>query len=99
VQSGTQEWVATELRDRLDVAGAPSDLAVHALAEPPIVPLPSEGPQSLTTIARAAARHAERTALKHVLDRVHWNRREAARQLKVSYKTLRRKIDECGLED
>jgi DNA-binding NtrC family response regulator len=42
-------------------------------------------------------REAERKALQEVLDRVSWNRAEAARILKVSYKTLLKKISECGL--
>jgi two-component system response regulator AtoC len=68
---------------------------------------PSEGPllspstvdvtHGLREIARRAARDAERKALKEVLDRVHWNRGEAARILKVSYKTLLTKIVDCGL--
>jgi DNA-binding NtrC family response regulator len=29
---------------------------------------------------------------------VHWNRAEASRILKVSYKTLLNKISECGLK-
>jgi len=33
-----------------------------------------------------------------VLDRVKWNRAEASRILKVSYKTLLNKICECGLK-
>jgi len=32
-----------------------------------------------------------------VLERVTWNRAEAARILQVSYKTLLTKIAECGL--
>jgi two-component system response regulator AtoC len=54
---------------------------------------------TLKQIARRAALEAERAALKEVLDLVHWNRLEAARRLKVSSKTLRRKIHECGLWD
>jgi two-component system response regulator AtoC len=53
--------------------------------------------RGLREIARAAAREAERQALLEVLERVHWNRRAAARLLKVSYKTLLSKISECGL--
>jgi two-component system response regulator AtoC len=48
--------------------------------------------ESLRDIGRRAAREAERTALAEVLDRVHWNRAEASRVLKVSYKTLLNKI-------
>ncbi len=53
--------------------------------------------ESLKEIARRAAREAERKALEQVLERVHWNRTEAARILKVSYKTLLNKISECEL--
>src|SRR6266478_3715178 len=57
-------------------------------------PLVSEG---LKEIARRGAREAERKALVEVLDRVQWNRAEASRILKVSYKTLLNKISECEL--
>ena len=53
--------------------------------------------ESLREIARRGAREAERKALTEVLERVHWNRAEASRTLKVSYKTLLNKISECGL--
>ena len=63
---------------------------------------PGEAPrpvvaESLREIARRGARDAERRALAEVLERVHWNRAEASRILKVSYKTLLNKICECGL--
>jgi len=54
--------------------------------------------ESLREIARRGAREAERKALAEVLDRVKWNRAEASRILKVSYKTLLNKISECGLQ-
>ena len=54
--------------------------------------------EGLRDIARRGAREAERKALAEVLDRVGWNRAEAARILKVSYKTLLNKISECGLK-
>jgi two-component system response regulator AtoC len=53
--------------------------------------------ESLRDIARRGAREAERRALAEVLERVKWNRAEASRSLKVSYKTLLAKIAECGL--
>ena len=65
----------------------------HAAAARP-APLVTE---SLRDIARRGAREAERKALEAVLERVHWNRAEASRLLKVSYKTLLNKISECGL--
>jgi transcriptional regulator with GAF, ATPase, and Fis domain len=51
----------------------------------------------LREIARWAAQEAERQALLEVLQQVHWNRAEAARILKVSYKTILNKISECRL--
>ena len=53
--------------------------------------------ESLREIARRGAREAERKALAEVLEHVRWNRAEASRILKVSYKTLLNKISECGL--
>src|SRR5438874_1844740 len=66
----------------------------QAPAAPAPTPAVTEG---LREIARRAARAAERQALVEVLDRVHWNRAEASRILKVSYKTLLNKIAECEL--
>src|SRR6185369_2959799 len=40
----------------------------------------------LKEIAKRAAMEAEKAVLKEVLDRVRWNRAEAARLLKISYK-------------
>ena len=61
----------------------------------PARPLVTEG---LREIARRGAREAERKALEEVLEHVGWNRAEASRILKVSYKTLLNKICECGLK-
>ena len=52
----------------------------------------------LREIARRAALEAERIAIREILDRVHWNRAQAARLLKISYKTLLFKIAACGLD-
>jgi len=53
----------------------------------------------LRDIARQAAREAERIALQDALNRCNGNRAAAARQLKVSYKTLLQKLAETGLSD
>jgi two-component system, NtrC family, response regulator AtoC len=53
--------------------------------------------EGLREIARQGARAAERKALAEVLEHVGWNKAEAARILKVSYKTLLNKISECRL--
>jgi DNA-binding NtrC family response regulator len=67
--------------------------------EPPIVddqPTPSSGSR-LADIAKAAAMKAERAMIEETLQQVRWNRRRAAEQLGVSYKTLLNKIKECGI--
>jgi DNA-binding NtrC family response regulator len=51
----------------------------------------------LADIAKAAAIKAERAMIEDTLQQVHWNRRRAAEQLGVSYKTLLNKIKECGI--
>jgi DNA-binding NtrC family response regulator len=73
---------------------------------PPAVPdipdLPEPEPAdasggSLAQVAKAASMKAERAAIEQTLRQVHWNRRKAAQNLGVSYKTLLNKIKECGI--
>ncbi len=54
-------------------------------------------PSRLPDLARRAALSAEREAIQRALDRFRWNRRKAAQQLGVSYKTLLNKMKECGI--
>jgi two-component system, NtrC family, response regulator AtoC len=54
--------------------------------------------ESLREAARRGAQEAACRALREVLEGVGWNRAEAARILKISYKTLLNKISECRLE-
>ena len=56
-----------------------------------------EGAGSLAAVAKAASLKAERAAIEQTLRQVHWNRRKAAVNLGVSYKTLLNKIKECGI--
>ena len=58
-------------------------------------PVPANA--SLAEVAKSAALKAERVAIEETLHKVHWNRRKAAQQLGVSYKTLLNKIKECGI--
>ena len=51
----------------------------------------------LADVAKAASIKAERAIIEETLNSVHWNRRRAAEQLGVSYKTLLNKIKECGI--
>jgi two-component system, NtrC family, response regulator AtoC len=70
---------------------------VRPLRAVPSQPAAASVTESLREIARRGAREAERHALAEVLERVRWNRAEASRILKVSYKTLLNKIAECQL--
>jgi len=75
-----------------------ASLARPRNGQAPAAPAPTAAvTEGLREIARRAARAAERQALVEVLDRVHWNRAEASRILKVSYKTLLNKIAEHRL--
>src|SRR6187431_2363132 len=51
----------------------------------------------LADVAKAAALKAERAIIEDTLRQVQWNRRRAAEQLGVSYKTLLNKIKESGI--
>ena len=58
---------------------------------------PTAVESGLREVGRRGAQEAERKALLEVLDYVSWNRTEAARILKVSYKTLLTKISQYSL--
>jgi DNA-binding NtrC family response regulator len=72
------------------VAVADEDEAAEEIAAPP-------AGGRLADVAKAAALKAERSVIEDTLRQVHWNRRRAAEQLGVSYKTLLNKIKECGI--
>ncbi len=57
----------------------------------------SEEGSSLKLLVRNAKGEAERGAIVQALERTHWNRKAAARQLNVSYRALLYKIQEYGL--
>src|SRR5262249_54661816 len=63
--------------------------------EVPVVMAPAGS--RLADVAKAAATKAERAIIEDTLRHVHWNRRRAAEQLGVSYKTLLNKIKECDI--
>jgi two-component system response regulator AtoC len=83
------------------VAVEPDDGEVEAVDEreaqaEEAVAMPPTGSR-LADVAKAAALRAERTIIEDTLNQVRWNRRRAAEQLGVSYKTLLNKIKECGI--
>jgi two-component system response regulator AtoC len=59
----------------------------------------SAGTLPLREVGRRASLEAERETIERVLHRTSWNRKQAARILGVSYKTLLLKIRECGIRD
>ena len=53
---------------------------------------------SLKKISKAYVSEAERHAILKALRETQWNRKKAARVLRVSYKTLLNRIEEFGLQ-
>lgn len=53
---------------------------------------------SLKVAARAASQQAERELILKALERTHWNRKRAAHELQISYKSLLYKIKLTGVE-
>lgn len=53
---------------------------------------------SLKQTARAASRRAEREMILKALERTRWNRKRAARELRISYKALLYKLKQIGLD-
>jgi two-component system, NtrC family, response regulator AtoC len=54
---------------------------------------------SLKAAARAASREAEREMIMQALARTRWNRKRAAQELQISYKSLLYKLKQIGFED
>jgi len=54
---------------------------------------------SLKVVSRAVSRQAEKELILQALERTHWNRKRAARDLQISYKSLLHKIKQIGLNE
>jgi two-component system response regulator AtoC len=80
--------------DELDATPDPPD---EEEPQPEVVVATAPVGSRLAEVAKSAALKAERTIIEDTLGQVHWNRRRAAEQLGVSYKTLLNKIKECGI--
>jgi DNA-binding NtrC family response regulator len=57
-----------------------------------------DGALNLTLLGKRAAELAERRLIQDSLQETHWNRKEAARLLHISYKALLYKITKYGLD-
>ncbi len=64
------------------------------------VPVTAGNPHisSLKAAARAASRRTERELILKALEQTHWNRKRAARELQISYKSLLYKIKQMDTE-
>lgn len=77
-------------------------LAVAELTAAPAMPalVVREGRgYSLKAAARAASREAERGLILKVLEHTRWNRKRAAQELQISYKSLLYKLKQIGVGD
>jgi len=63
------------------------------------VEVPAARGSSLKAAARAASREAEREMILKVLERTRWNRKRAAQELQISYKSLLYKLKQIGVQD
>src|ERR1700690_4151620 len=80
---GTEESISGDLRPQ------PQDFFTADISV--------DGPISLKKITRQAVRELERKIILKVLQHHHWNRKQAARALNISYRALLYKIRDAGL--
>jgi DNA-binding NtrC family response regulator len=97
--AGAPEEFASTPTPPAPATSAPAQAPAPAVEMPAVDPIPAPTGRGarLPDLARAAALSAEREAIQNALDRFRWNRRKAAAQLGVSYKTLLNKMKECSL--
>jgi two-component system, NtrC family, response regulator AtoC len=74
---------------------AVSEMAAAA-RETPTASAPEPKWYSLKAAARAASRKAEKELILQALERTRWNRKRAAQQLQISYKSLLYKLKQIG---
>jgi two-component system, NtrC family, response regulator AtoC len=94
-----QELVASDARSKSRGPGGPTATELEPATREEAPPrtaawMPGDG---LKDFSRRAAHDAEHRVIEQVLDDVRWNRMEAARRLKISYKALLYKIRMYGL--
>jgi two-component system response regulator AtoC len=95
---GDAEQALAELRPRRAAESAPERGGEReAASEHP--DLADRSALSLRKVGARAAEEAEQRVLRRVLDETRWNRREAARQLKISYKALLNKLKRWEVTD
>ena len=102
---GTYDWPGNfreleNLARKIAVLGNSRKAIEDLINRPRIDPSVLEEPRSssLKVAARAASRQAERDLISQALERTRWNRKRAARDLQISYKSLLYKIKQTGLD-
>jgi two-component system, NtrC family, response regulator AtoC len=73
-----------------------SDLVSHDRSQS-VAAIVADGPVSLKAATRQVVRELERKIILKVLQENHWNRKQTARSLNISYRALLYKIKEAGL--
>ncbi|HZU30540.1 MAG TPA: sigma-54 dependent transcriptional regulator [Candidatus Angelobacter sp.] len=97
---GNEAQIIRELSTHKPIVTSTGEPALSAASSAPAAPVPavqaSNGAEiempSLLEIGRRAAMQAEREAIERVLAQTRWNRRQAAKILKISYKALLNKL-------
>jgi len=89
------------LARRIVLLGDPGRAIEELEQMPRLERTPLDEPRSfsLKAAARTASRKAERDLIAKALERTHWNRKRAAQELQISYKSLLYKIKQTGLEE
>ena len=85
VALGDEELAIAELKSKAPAA--------------PKLEVPRTQAHSLKAAARAASREAERELILEALTRTRWNRKRAAQDLQISYKSLLYKLKQIGFGD
>jgi two-component system, NtrC family, response regulator AtoC len=70
-----------------------------AIPAPPRLEVRERRGYSLKAAARAASREAERGLILKALEHTRWNRKRAAQELQISYKSLLYKLKQIGVQD
>jgi two-component system response regulator AtoC len=90
-----------ENETRKIVAVGDAELALRDLRFPRTAQPTNDGStvSPLKVAGRAALRRTERELILKALEQTHWNRKRAAQDLRISYKSLLYKIKQIGVED
>lgn len=85
------------------VALTDEDLALSELVRTPCVSVVPEAADeqtlSLKVVSKTASREAEKDLILKALGRTRWNRKRAAQELQISYKSLLYKLKQIGMKE